>query len=260
VGVAPVSNAGPVRSFEDLVNEAELADVDGWGFGFLEGRATEERPPWGYARLLADRVAGVQSALDIDTGGGEVVNEAPVLPPVMYVTESWPPNVRRARERLEPRSVTVIDTSELDELPIPQGSLELVTSRHPVRPRWAWASRVLCDGGHYFGQHVGPESARELSEFFMGPIPDGPHGRDPHREVAEAERAGLAVTDLKVARCRMELFDIGAVVWILRKCVWWVPDFSVPAYIGRLHDLDELIRSNGAFVAHTTRHLIEAQR
>jgi hypothetical protein len=28
-------------------------------------------------------------------------------------------------------------------------------------------------------------------------------------------------------RCRMEFYDVGAIVWILRKCVWWVPDFSV---------------------------------
>ena len=237
-----------------------MADVDGWGFGFLAGRAIEERPPWGYARLLAERLATVQSAVDVDTGGGEVVNEAPVLPPVMYVTESWPPNVRRARELLGQRGVTVIDTTDLDDLPIAEGSLELVTSRHPVRPRWAWAHRVLRNGGHYFGQPVGPESARELSEFFIGPIPKGPDRRAPEHEVAEAERVGLVVTDLNTARCRMEFFDIGAVVWTLRKCVWWVPYFSVPAYIDKLHELDELIRNNGTFVAHTTRHLIEAER
>jgi hypothetical protein len=28
----------------------------------------------------------------------------------------------------------------------------------------------------------------------------------------------------------MEFYDVGAVVWILRKCVWWVPDFSVERY------------------------------
>ena len=94
----------------------------------------------------------------------------------------------------------------------------------------------------------------------MGPIADGPHGRDPAYEVAEAERAGLLVTDLNRSWCRMEFFDIGAVVWILRKCVWWVPDFSVPANIDKLQELDGLIRSNGAFLAHTTRHLIEAER
>jgi hypothetical protein len=58
----------------------------------------------------------------------------------------------------------------------------------------------------------------------------------------------------------MEFFDIGAVVWILRKCVWWVPDFSVTAYQGKLLELDRLIRTEGVFVAHATRHLIEAKR
>ena len=86
-----------MRAFGELVSEAESADVTGWGFGWLEGRATEQRPPWGYARLLADRLARVRTALDIDTGGGEVVAEAPALPPRTCVTESWPPNAEAAR-------------------------------------------------------------------------------------------------------------------------------------------------------------------
>jgi hypothetical protein len=58
----------------------------------------------------------------------------------------------------------------------------------------------------------------------------------------------------------MEFFDIGAVVYILRKCVWWVPDFTVERYQGELRRLDTRIRADGAFVAHSTRHLIEARR
>jgi len=34
-----------VRSFDELVTEATSADVTGWGFDWLQGRATEERPP-----------------------------------------------------------------------------------------------------------------------------------------------------------------------------------------------------------------------
>lgn len=64
----------------------------------MNGRATEERPPWGYAKLLAGRLGQVQSALDIDTGGGEVLAEAPTFPPRMVATEAWPANARRARE------------------------------------------------------------------------------------------------------------------------------------------------------------------
>lgn len=94
-----------MRDFETLVAEAEQADVTGWGFEWLAGRATEERPPWGYARLLAARLARAHRALDLDTGGGEVVNEAPVLPASMTVTESWAPNLARARKLLEPRRV-----------------------------------------------------------------------------------------------------------------------------------------------------------
>ena len=249
-----------MRSFDDLIGEAAAADVSGWRFDWLDGRATEERPPWGYARLLAERLGSVRAALDIDTGGGEVLNEAPRLPPTMYATESWAPNVRRAGELLGPRGVTVVDTGATDRLPIADGSLDLVSSRHPVRPKWELAFRLLRPGGHYFGQHVGPGSARELSEFFLGPLPGGPDERDPVRESAEAERAGLRVTALRTADCRMEFFDVGAVVWTLRKCVWWVPDFSVDRYLDKLRELDALIRREGVFVSHSTRHLIEATR
>lgn len=248
-----------MRTYDELVAEAEAADVTGWGFGWLEGRATEERPPWGYARRLAERLSEVQSALDIDTGGGEVVGEAPALPSRMVVTEGWPPNAERARSLLAPRGVQVVETAD-GPLPFPDESFELVTSRHPVRPAWEEIRRVLVPGGHYFAQHVGPGSAFELIEVFLGPLPDQRRGRDPDREAAEAERAGLVVEDLQTARCRMEFYDVGAIVWILRKCVWWVPDFSVAKYDEKLRALDAQLRDGEPFVAHSTRHLIDARR
>jgi SAM-dependent methyltransferase len=249
-----------MRAFGELVAEAEAADVTGWGFGWLDGRATEQRPPWGYARLMAGRLAEVRTALDIDTGGGEVVSEAPVLPQRMCVTESWPPNARRARAALATRGVEVYETELGEALPFPDGSFELVTARHPVTPDWSEIRRVLVHGGHYFAQHVGPASAFELIEFFLGPLPQSRSGRDPQREAAQAQDAGLSVTSLQTARCRIEFFDVGAVVWILRKCVWWIPDFSVDRYRDELLQLDEQLRRGRPFVAHSTRHLIEAQR
>jgi len=242
------------------VAEAAVADVSGWGFGFLDGRAIEERPPWGFARLLADRLSRARSALDLDTGGGEVVAEAPSLPPHMVVTEGWPPNAERARNLLGPRGVRVVETHPDAPLPFPDESFELVTARHPVSPDWAEIRRVLEPGGHYFAQHVGPGSAFELIESVLGPLPGERQARDPEREAAAAEQAGLAIQELRTARCRMELYDIGAVVWILRKCVWWVPDFSVDTYEEKLRDLDAPLRRGRPFVAHSTRHLIDARR
>lgn len=249
-----------MRSFDDLVNEAASADVSGWGFDWLDGRAAEERPPWGYAKLLGQRLGHVESALDVDTRGGEVLAEAPRLPARMVAAEAWPPNLRRARQLLGPRGVEVVETSDETPLPLPDGAFALVSSRHPVRPAWPEIHRVLRPGGSYLAQHVGPASAFELIEYLLGPLPEQRKARDPRVEADEAHDAGLEIVDLRTARCRMEFFDIGAVVWILRKCPWWVPDFSVEKYRGELRDLDRRMRTDGPFVAHSTRHLIEARR
>ncbi|MDT5043890.1 MAG: hypothetical protein QOE51_4875 [Actinoplanes sp.] len=249
-----------MRRFDDLVGEAAAADVSGWDFGWLDGRASEERPPWGYSRLLASRLADVVSALDIDTGGGEIIAEVPRLPPAMVVTEGWPPNVERARRLLSPRGVQVVPVDQGSPLPLPDAAFELVSSRHPVDPDWPEIARVLIDNGTYFAQHVGPASAFELIEWFLGSRPGNPLGRDPERAATAARAAGLRVVDLRTARCRMEFFDIGAVVYLLRKCVWWVPDFSVERYRAPLERLDAHLREHGSFRAHSTRTLIEARR
>ena len=86
-----------MRSFDDLVAEAATVDVSGWDFSWLDGRATEQRPPWGYARLLAERLPRATSALDLDTGGGEIIAQVPTLPARMTVTETWQPNLALAR-------------------------------------------------------------------------------------------------------------------------------------------------------------------
>lgn len=256
-----------MRTFQDLVEEADTVDVSGWDFSWLDGRATEQRPPWRYSQLVAARLALVSSAVDLDTGGGEIVAEVPALPERMAVTEAWPPNIAHARTLLEPRGVQVVPVEPGLPLPLPDGTYELVTSRHPVSPNWPEIARILTPGGTYLAQHVGSRSAYELIEYFLGPLPEArPDSREarssrhPDVEAEAARAAGLDIVDLRTARCEMEFYDIGAVVYILRKCVWWVPDFTVDRYRDTLHRLDDHIRTHGRFTAHSTRTLIEARR
>jgi hypothetical protein len=129
-----------------------------------------------------------------------------------------------------------------------------------VQPDWPEIARVLVDGGSYLAQHVGPASAFELIEHFRGPMPDQQLAREPQGEAAAARAAGLQIRSLRTARCRMEFFDVGAIVYVLRKCVWWVPDFTVERYREVLRDLDAHIRKQGPVVAHSTRTLFEASR
>jgi SAM-dependent methyltransferase len=247
------------RTFEDLVAEADTVSVDGWDFSWLEGRATEERPSWGYQRSMSERLAGATAALDIQTGGGEVLAGAPKLPPVMVATESWPPNVAKATRLLHPLGAVVV--ADADEPPLPFGdeAFDLVVSRHPVTVWWEEIARVLVPGGTYFAQHVGPSSVFELTEYFLGPQPEAVR-RHPDHTRRKAEAAGLQVVNLQAERLRMEFFDIGAVVYFLRKVIWIVPGFTVEKYRDRLRRLHEQIQHEGPFVAHSARFLIEARK
>lgn len=248
------------RTFADLTAEAESVSVAGWDFSWLAGRATEARPTWGYQRLMGERLAGVSAALDIQTGGGEVLAGVPKLPPTMVATESWPPNVAKATQVLHPLGAVVVADADEPPLPFADAAFDLVTSRHPATIWWSEIARVLRPGGTYLAQHVGPASVFELIEYFLGPQPEARRGRHPDTESADARAAGLEIVDLRTERLRMEFFDVGAVVYFLRKVIWLVPGFGVDAYRDRLHDLHELIERDGPFVAHSTRVLFEARR
>ncbi|WP_282794887.1 methyltransferase domain-containing protein [Streptomyces sp. CC224B] len=251
---------GP-RTFDDLVTEAEAAPTEGWDFSWFEGRATEARPSWGYARAMGERLGRASASLDVQTGGGEVLASAPALPPVAAATEGWPPNAAKATALLHPRGAVVVVVPEDAPLPFADGAFDLVTSRHPVTPQFDEIARVLRPGGTYFAQHVGPASVFELTEYFLGEQPeDVRNARDPEAERAAAEDAGLEVVSLRAERLRMEFFDIGAVVHFLRKVVWIVPGFTVDAYREPLRALHERILHDGPFVAHSTRHLFDARK
>ncbi|MGW0768290.1 methyltransferase domain-containing protein [Streptomyces sp. NPDC002676] len=254
------------RTFEDLVAEGAAVPTEGWDFSWFEGRATEARPSWGYARSAGERLAGAEAALDIQTGGGEVLDfalatAAPARPLLVAATEGWPPNLAKATALLRPRGVVVVGAPDDVPLPFADEAFDLVLSRHPVRPDWAETARVLRPGGTYFAQHVGPASVFELIEYFLGPQPESVRsGRDPERERADAEAAGLEVVGLRAERLRMEFRDIAAVVHLLRKVVWLVPGFTVEAYEPQLRSLHERIEREGPFVAHSARQLFDIRK
>ena len=248
-------------TFEEQVAEAAAAPVDGWDFSWLDGRASEERPSWGYARLLVRRIADARAVLDIQTGGGEVLAEVlaqlPVRPSLVAATESWPPNLARARRNLKDLDVTVQDAQDDGDLPFPAATFDLVVSRHPTVTVWPEIARILRPGGTYLSQQVGPGSNRELTDFMMGPQPVG-EGRNPRRAVALAEAAGLRVLGLREETVRAEFHDVGAVVYFLRKVPWTVPGFTVDGYREQLRRMHDHMADQGPFVTSVTRFLIEA--
>ncbi len=249
------------RSFDSLVEDAEVVSVEGWDFGWLDGRATEERPSWGYQSLLRARLAAAASALDIQTGGGEVLAGVggENFPPTLVATEGWPPNVARATALLQPLGALVVADPDEPPLPFADAAFDLVSSRHPATVHWSEIARVLKPGGTYFAQHVGDRANVEITEYFLGPFE--PSDRRHHDvEAEQASAAGLEVVECRNERLRVEFFDVGAVVFFLRKVIWTVPGFTVDCYRQRLRDLHDQIERDGVFRSTMSRTLFVARK
>jgi SAM-dependent methyltransferase len=245
--------------FERLLAEAQAVPVQGWDFSWFDGRASEQRPSWGYAQLMGQQMAAAGSALDIQTGGGEVLAGIPRPPAVLCATESWPPNVQIARRNLAPLGGWVVHAQDGQPLPFRSESFDLVVSRHPTVVLWAEIARVLRPGGRYLSQQIGIGSNRELYECLMGPQPH-PDGDGSQRALAALTAAGLVAEDVRHESLEVRFDDIAAVVVFLRKVIWTVPDFSVRRYRSRLAELHEQIQRTGPFISHSQRLLVQARK
>ena len=50
-----------------------LAEIEGWDFSAIADRHYEDTPPWAYENLARPVLRGAGSALDMGTGGGEML-------------------------------------------------------------------------------------------------------------------------------------------------------------------------------------------
>ena len=91
-------------------------------------------------------------------------------------------------------------------------------------------------------------------------MPTGRHSRDPEVEAGDARRAGLVIDGMQMERLRVEFFDVGAVIYFLRKVIWTVPDFTVERHLGRLRELHQRIQSGAPFVTYSSRVLVQAHK
>lgn len=258
-----------MSTYRALVDEALHAPVVGWDFSWLNGRATEERPTWAYSRRARSALAAASTALDVDTGGGEVLAYVNRFPPLMVATEAWPLNVAIADGRLRPLGVRIVQTGDAPALPFRAGCFDLVLNRHGTRGRsdsaeadrwWSDVARVLRAGGTFLSQQVGGRGMRELRQA-MGLMPRASQAPwDAAMARSVIERAGFVVTDLREEFLRTVFFDVGAIVYYLRMVIWIVPGFGAVQHEPELRRLHERIRAEGPFVTYSHRFLVEAQR
>ncbi|HYR92800.1 MAG TPA: class I SAM-dependent methyltransferase [Methylomirabilota bacterium] len=239
----------------------EQAPFVGWDFSHINDRTIEEKPPWSYAAMARSLMRAASSALDLGTGGGEILAELrDAYPTTMTATEAYPPNVEIADARLGPLGVTVVpyEASEATApLPFPDASYDVIISRHEAYDAREVA-RVLAPRGHFLTQQVtGTSHAALLQEF--GVVPQFPDVTA-DRLASDLRAANLVVDDVRDWRGWHFFKDVGALVYYLRAVPWDVPDFSVTRHRDVLLGLQRRLERDGQLGFQIGRFLIAAHK
>jgi len=198
------------------------AQASGWRLDDVAPRRLGPGEPWRYATRASEMLARAGSALDMGTGGGELLESVGASRAGRLVaTEPWAANAPVAARRLGPLGIPVVKGSSL-ALPFRAGAFDLVLNRHEELDP-AEVARVLAPGGSVLTQQVGRGTWAELRPWF-------PRMHDPG-DLLEAYADGMRAAGLRIVR-RDRHAGPGAyrgledVVFILCIAPWTIPGFD----------------------------------
>ncbi len=246
-------------SFDDLIEKALALPFSGWDFSFLIDRWKTRPPTWDYPAMARNLMQGITSMLDQDTGGGEILSSLAPFPPHIWATESYPPNIPVAKNRLEPLGVQVISNYTISSIPLPDSSLDLVLNRHGGYSEIE-ILRLLKPGGIFLTQQVGGKNDIKLNELLQETVEFQYSYWTKDLITRQLQDAGFELHTVKEDFPPAEFTDIGAVVFCLRIISWQIADFSIDKYRDKLYAIHQDILANGPLKVREHRILVEAHK
>jgi SAM-dependent methyltransferase len=242
----------------------EEKSFQGWDFSYLKGRWKEEKLPWSYDKIVRSYLKPEHKILDMGTGGGEYLLSLNHPYENTFVTESWEPNVKLCREKLEPLGITVKETNDCDDfpvtskLPFEDDFFDLVINRHesynPLE-----VNRVLKDKGLFITQQVGGKNNNALSEClienFVVPYPK----ITLQNFVKDLGEKKFDILRQEEAYPKLEFYDVGAFVYFAKVIEWEFPGFSVDRCKDKLLEIAKQIEQHGLYESREHRFLIVAK-
>jgi len=230
--------------------------VSGWNFADLSSEMTEEVPPWSYPAIAREHLRHARHALDMGTGGGEMLMTlADALPDDTVATEGWQPNLSIAAETLAPEGVEVVfyDAEADAAMPFSEDRFDLILNRHEAYDS-AEVHRVLRRGGYFVTQQVDGRNLEESQQLF------GTSSDYDHVTLAnfsrQAQDAGLVIERKQEWVGKVVFESVAAMVRYFAIVPWEVPDdFSIDPYAETLLHLH---RSKAELVFTQRRFLLIA--
>ncbi|WP_242694863.1 class I SAM-dependent methyltransferase [Pseudogracilibacillus auburnensis] len=247
------------KRFELLIKRTER-NFSGWDFSYINdsGRIAEEPLTWSYGSIVFSLLKNADAMLDMGTGGGEFLSLLQPFPKTIAATESYPPNVLLAKNRLEPLGVSVCQISDDDHLPFHDGKFDFIINRHESYSV-AELRRILSPNGLFLTQQVGGQDYYGISRALGLPANEEFKDWNLKHAVAQLENGGFVILMQKEEFPYQRFYDIGALVYYLKAIPWQAPDFDVKKDWDNLYEIHQLIEKQGYFDVRQHRFLIKAR-
>lgn len=247
------------KSFDELIQDGLSIPFSGWDFSSFGDRWKVTEPSWDYPALARNRMHGISTMIDLDTGGGELFSSFAPFPPHTWATESYPANIPVARSRLEPLGVQVISEYTDAAIPLPDGSLDLVLDRHGSYAERE-LMRLLKPGGIFLTEQVGGQNDIRLNELLQDTVEFEYYYWTKDLITQQLKAASFELLSVQEEVPLAEFADIGMVVFYLRIIPWQVAGFTVEKYLDKLLSIHQHILTHGPLHVHDHRILIEAKK
>ena len=220
-------------------------------------RQLGEPLPWDYESLARKALTNSATAVDLGTGGGEVLlRVAGGTNARVIATEQWGPNARLAHGRLRARGIPLIwCEAEGRRMPFRDATFDLVLDRHealdPVE-----VDRVLSAGGTLLTQQVTSRTWPELRRFFPRATAFANHDD----EYPAAFRGFGYEVEFRRNDFEVAFPSLAALVQMLVVAPWTIPDFGVERDIEALRALERDLSAPDGIVLHDGRYLLRARK
>lgn len=242
---------------ELLGAEAEAHTSTGWDLAFIGMKQLGAPLPWDYEQLAREALGRASTAVDLGTGGGEVLlRVAEGESARLFATEQWGPNARLAHGRLRKHGIPLVwCEAEACRMPFRDRAFDLVLDRHEALDP-AEVARVLQPSGTLLTQQVTSRSWPELRRFFPRATVFANHDA----EYAAAFRELGFDVELQRHDFEVAFPTLAALVQILVVAPWTIPDFSIERDIEALRAIEREMNGPQGIVVQDGRYLLRARK
>jgi len=242
---------------ELLAAEAYARTKTGWDPGFIDSRHIGPPIPWDYEALAHEALRLSRCAIDLGTGGGEVLARIAAGSHFarLIATEAWAPNARLAHEHLRKQRIPVVRCANGEgTLPFKDEAFDLVLDRHEALDP-AEVDRVL-------GNQDAPPTAEQLNASFPELhryFDRAVRFPDHYHNYADALRGLGYAVEIERHDFETGFPALSELVQMLVIAPWYVPDLDVKCDLEPLRRLEaELSRPGGEIVLREGRYLLRA--